>query len=75
MKKQKKLSKPIAELTVAKVQKTMKRNSSSKTGNISIKRLEIAEKTGLSPRTVDAAVQALKIKKVITRVGHGYKFC
>lgn len=73
MKKVKLTKKHVAETTISKVYSTMKRRSSKKTGVVNISRLEIAEAAKFSPRTVDAAINNLKFRKLVAKAGMSYR--
>lgn len=57
-----------------KVFKVMSKNSSRKTGKVSIKIKGIAEKTGLCPRTVDRVLAELRASKTIKTPMRGVNY-
>lgn len=55
----------LAEGTLKTIVSTMKRNSSKKTGRVNLTREVLATKAGVSVRTVDRALEALRKTRMI----------
>mgnify|MGYP006279671671 CR=1 FL=1 len=73
MKKVKLTKKHVAETTISKIYNAMKKRTSKKTGVVNISRLEIATAAKVSPRTVDAAINNLKVRKLVGKAGMSYR--